>query len=160
MKCILGILTFALFSGGEAAPVRDAAELTAELSKKIVQGCADHAVRKGQSHAIAVVDRGGALVAFLRMDGNPPGVGEFALQKATAAAHWRFSTEDMAKAAATTPGFASAPKVVTVAGGVPVYGPDGKAFLGAVGVSGEAPEDDVACAKAGVIAAGLQHQRK
>jgi uncharacterized protein GlcG (DUF336 family) len=159
-KFIAGILAFAMMSGGEAAPIRDAVELTAELSKKIIQGCSDHAVRKGQSHAIAVVDRGGALVAFLRMDGNPPGVGDFALQKATATAHWRFSTESMAKAATTTPGFASAPRVVTVAGGVPVYAPDGKTFLGAVGVSGEAPEEDVECAKAGITAAGFQHQRK
>jgi glc operon protein GlcG len=61
----------------------------------------------------------------------------------------------MTAAAQETPGFAAAPHVVTVPGGIPVYSRDGSRYLGAVGVSGEAPTDDVACAEAGVTAAGL-----
>jgi uncharacterized protein GlcG (DUF336 family) len=93
------------------------------------------------------------------MDGNPPGVGDFAMQKAAAVAHWHFSTANMAAAVKETPGFANAPLVVTVPGGVPVFSRDGKQFLGAVGVSGEAPQDDAACAEAGVKAAGLSVTR-
>jgi uncharacterized protein GlcG (DUF336 family) len=62
----------------------------------------------------------------------------------------------MVDAAKGTPGFANAPHVVTVAGGVPVYSADGKVRIGAVGVSGEAPADDAACAEAGVRSAGLR----
>lgn len=109
-----------------------------------------------QSHAIAVVDMGGHLIAALRMDGNGSGIFDFALAKAEAAAAWGFSTAEMVEAAKGTPGFANAPHVVTVPGGVPVYGVDGKARIGAVGVSGEAPADDAACAEAGVRAAGLR----
>jgi uncharacterized protein GlcG (DUF336 family) len=62
----------------------------------------------------------------------------------------------MVEAAKGTPGFANAPHVVTVPGGVPVYSADGKVRIGAVGVSGEEPADDAECAEAGVRAAGLR----
>jgi glc operon protein GlcG len=133
--------------------------ITDQVASRIVDGCVAHAKAKRQSHAIAVHDAGGSPVALLRMDGNPPGVGEFAMKKAIAVAQWRFSTADMAEAIKTTPGFAAAPHVITVPGGVPVLSPDGGSFLGAVGVSGEAPADDVACAEAGIKAAGLLVRR-
>ena len=94
------------------------------------------------------------------MDGNPPGATDFAMQKATAVTYWQFSTADMQTAAKETPGFGTAPRVVTVPGGLPVFSADGKTFIGAVGVSGEAPTDDAACAEAGVKAAGLASKRK
>jgi len=94
------------------------------------------------------------------MEGNSPGVTEFAMQKAAAVAHWRFATSDMQAAIKETPGFANAPRVVRVAGGIPVFSADGQSFLGAVGVSGEAPQDDAACAEAGVKAAGFSLTRK
>jgi len=131
------------------------APLNAALAAKIIDGCSERAKSRGQSHAIAVYDAGGHPVAFLRMDGNAPGIAEFAMQKAEAVAQWHFSTAEMSAAAPETPGFANAPHVVTVAGGVPIFSADGKEFLGAVGVSGEAPADDAACAQAGVKAAGL-----
>lgn len=134
-------------------------DITARAASQIIDGCMAHAKGKAQNHAIAVYDRGGHPVALLRMDGNPPGVTEFAMQKAAAVAHWQFSTAQMQAAAKETPGFGSAPKVVTVPGGVPVYSPDGRLFLGAVGVSGEAPNDDAECAEAGVKFAGFSAQR-
>ena len=149
------LLSLALSPYAAAQP-----ELTAAAAAKIVDGCAAHAKAKGQSHAIAVHDDGGHPVALLRMDGNAPGIMEFATQKAVAVAHWRFSTVQMAAAAKETPGFADAPHVVTVPGGIPVFSADGQRFIGAVGVSGEAPADDAACAEAGVRAAGLSITRK
>lgn len=133
--------------------------LDARLAQAIVAGCATHAAAKKQSHAIAVVDTGGKLIAALRMDGNGWGIMEFSLAKAEAVAAWGFGTAQMAEAARNTPGFANAPRVVTVAGGVPVYSTDGKNRIGAVGVSGEAPQDDAACATAGIAAAGLKSTR-
>ena len=62
-----------------------------------------------QSHAIAVVDPGGHLVAALRMDGTGSGMMDFALSKAEAVAAWGFSTAEMAAGAKDTPGFALAP---------------------------------------------------
>jgi glc operon protein GlcG len=118
-----------------------------------------HAAAKSQSHAIVVVDTGGHVVAALRMDGNGSGIFDFALAKAQAAAAWGFSTAQMLEGARGTPGFERAPHVVIVPGGVPVFSGDGKTRIGAVGVSGEAPADDAACAEAGVRAAGLRTSR-
>jgi uncharacterized protein GlcG (DUF336 family) len=132
------------------------ATLDARTAQAIVAGCVAQSTPKMQSHAIVVVDNGGHVIAALRMDGNTSGIYDFALAKAEAAAAWGFSTAEMVEAAKGTPGFASAPHVVTVPGGVPVYSADGKVRIGAVGVSGEAPADDAACAEAGVQAAGLR----
>lgn len=131
----------------------------AQAAQAIVAGCAARATSKRQSEAIAVVDTGGHVIAALRMDGNGSGMMDFAIAKAEAAAAWGFSTAQMVEGAKGTPGFANAPHVVTVAGGVPVFSADGKARIGAVGVSGEAPEDDAACAEAGIKAAGLRSSR-
>ena len=131
-----------------------AAALSDAQAGQIVSGCAAHAQAKRQSHAIAVVDAGGRLLAFRRMDGNAYGIGDFARAKAEASAAWRARTAQLAEGATRTTGFADAPAVVTVAGGAPVFAGDGE-FVGAVGVSGEAPADDEACALAGIAAAGL-----
>jgi len=131
--------------------------LTAAAAEAVVAGCKAHSTAKGQSHAIAVFDAGANLVAALRMDGNRAGIMAFAMAKGRAVAMWGFSTAAMADAARETPGFGNAPDVVTVPGGVPIYSADGRTMLGSVGVSGEAPADDVACAEAGVRAAGLKH---
>ena len=145
--------------GSNTSAAQPITVLNAASAQKIIEGCVKHSAAKKQSHAIAVVDNSGALLAFVRMDGNPPGVGEFALQKAVAAAAWRFSTEQMSEAAQRNPGFSSAPKVVTVPGGVPIYAQRGGDLLGAIGVSGEAPQDDAACAIAGITAAGFSQAR-
>ena len=141
------------------AASQPSAALDAKAAQAIVAGCAAHATSKMQSEAIAVVDNGGHLVAALRMDGNGSGIFDFALAKAEAAAAWGFPTAQMVESAKGTPGFANAPHVVTVAGGVPVFGADGTSRIGAVGVSGEAPEDDAACAETGIKAAGLRSSR-
>ena len=135
------------------------AALDAPKAQAIVTGCAAHATAKNQSHAIAVVDVGGHLVAALRMDGNGSGIMDFSLAKAQAVAAWGFPTAQMEQAAKETPGFANAPTVVTVAGGVPIWSADGKTRIGGVGASGEEPADDAACAEAGIRAAGLRSSR-
>jgi glc operon protein GlcG len=133
--------------------------LDARVAQAIVTGCAAHATAKQQSHAIAVVDLGGNLVAALRMDGNGSGIMDFSLAKAEAVAAWGFSTAQMEENAKGTPGFANAPHVVTVPGGVPIWSADGLMRIGGVGASGEAPADDAACAEAGIRAAGLRSIR-
>ncbi|MFL6736382.1 MAG: GlcG/HbpS family heme-binding protein [Sphingomonas sp.] len=150
------LLPLMLASAVSAEPAHAFDAMTAQA---IVAGCAAHASSKMHSEAIAVVDTGGHLIAALRMDGNASGVFDFALEKAGAAAAWGFSTAQMEDAARDTPGFANAPHVVTVPGGVPIWSADGKARLGAVGVSGEAPGEDAECAAAGVKAAGLRTGR-
>jgi glc operon protein GlcG len=155
----IALLLIALAAGSSTLAQTPAPSLDAKTAQNIITGCAAHAAAKGQSHAIAVVDSGGQLVAAWRMDGNGYGVMDFAMAKARAVAAWGFPTSGMAEAIKTTPGFAAAPHVVTVAGGVPVFAADGRTRIGGVGVSGEPPEDDAACAMAGIAAAGLRSAR-
>ena len=150
----------AILVSASAAAQTMPARLDLATAERIAGGCRAHAAARAQSHGIAVTDTGGHLVLGVRMDGNTEGVMAFALEKAKAAALWGFPTSGMAEAIKATPGFANTPYVVTVAGGVPVYAADGRTLLGAVGVSGEAPEDDAACAEAGIKAAGLFAARK
>jgi uncharacterized protein GlcG (DUF336 family) len=141
------------------AAAQSPSALDARAAQAIVAGCVAHSTAKKQSHAIAVVDTGGHLVAALRMDGNGSGIFDFALAKARASAAWGFSTSQMRESARGSPGFERAPHVVIVPGGVPVFSADGTARSGAVGVSGEAPADDAACAEAGSRAVGLRSSR-
>jgi uncharacterized protein GlcG (DUF336 family) len=152
----LFLSTILLASAVSAQPVPT---LNAQVAQAIVAGCAAHATTKKQSHAIVVVDLGGHTVAALRMDGNGSGIFDFSTAKAQAAAAWGFSTAQMLDSSRGTPGFDRAPKVVIVPGGVPVFSTDGRTRIGAVGVSGEAPADDAACAEAGIAAAGLRSAR-
>jgi len=150
----LALMALAVPVAAQPVPMLDA-----RAAEAIVHGCATHAIAKKQSHAIVVVDTGGHVAAALRMDGNGSGIFDFALAKARAAAAWGFSTAQMVQAAKDTPGFGNAPHVVTVPGGIPVWSGDGKVRVGAVGVSGEAPQDDAACAEAGTRAAGFRSNR-
>src|SRR4051794_26107544 len=106
------------------ALAQPAPTLDARAAQAIVAGCAAHALARHQSHAIAVVDLGGHVVAALRMDGNGSGMMDFAITKAEAAAAWGFSTAEMLQGARGTPGFDRAPHVVIVPGGVPIFSAD------------------------------------
>lgn len=152
-------LAFTLIFLAASASAQPSPTLNAQSAQAIVGGCAAHSAAKGQSHAIVVVDLGGNVVAALRMEGNGSGIFDFSLAKAQAAAAWGFSTAQMLESSRGTPGFDRAPKVVIVPGGVPVFSADGKTRIGAVGVSGEAPADDAACAEAGIAAAKLRSSR-
>lgn len=152
---VVGALLFGSVASAQGPP----AQMDARAAQAIIAGCVAHSSGRRQSHAIAVVDAGGLLVAALRMDGNSYGIMDFAIAKARASAAWGGTTAGQADGARSTPGFADAPHVVTVPGGVPVFSGDGRERIGAVGVSGEAPADDVACAEAGIGAAGLRSRR-
>jgi glc operon protein GlcG len=108
---------------------------------------------------IAVVDDGGHLVAFARMDGGRPASGATALTKAVSAA--TFHQETGAMPAKGEPdlllslslpaaALASGGKVTPLKGGVPLV-VDGQ-VIGAVGVGGGTGEQDAEVAKAGIKA--------
>ena len=151
------LLTIAVL-GMIAAPARSqsANVLDAKAAQAIIAGCVAHASAHNNQQAIVVVDRGGRIIASLRMDGTTFGKMDFAEAKAIAAAAWGFDTAGQADGAKDFPGFARAPFVQTVPGGVPIVSADGMTLLGGVGVSGAAPADDAGCAEAGIKAAGLR----
>lgn len=150
--------TFFLGFAGLLAATSAQAEvmaIDARSAQAIIAGCVAHAAEHHNQQAIVVVDPGGRVVASLRMDRAGFGKMDFAEAKAVAAAAWGFGTAGQADGAKDFPGFARAPFVQTVPGGLPVYAAKGGSQIGAVGVSGGAPAGDVACAQAGIRAAHL-----
>ncbi len=111
--------------------------------------CVAWATERDLAVAIAVFDESGKLLAFAHMDGAASAVGEFAQWKGRSAATIHVASAVTAEWGRGPPGLA------TWEGGVPVFSIEGAA-LGGVGVSGAQSAEDVACAKAGIAAAGLR----
>ncbi|HEX8596184.1 MAG TPA: heme-binding protein [Pseudomonas sp.] len=103
--------------------------------------------------SIAVVDDGGHLLGFERLDGCAPIGGYIAIEKARTSALGRRESkgyEDMVNGGRTA--FVSAPLLTSLEGGVPLI-VEGQ-VIGAVGVSGVKADQDAQVAKAGVAAIG------
>jgi uncharacterized protein GlcG (DUF336 family) len=107
---------------------------------------------------VALVDEGGLLVALARMDGAPPLSPQIAEAKAVGAAMLNRDGAGLAELAKDRPGFFSVADRMVRVPIVPGLGSvlikrDGK-VLGAVGVSGGRPEQDLECAEAGLSSTG------
>jgi uncharacterized protein GlcG (DUF336 family) len=105
--------------------------------------------------SIAIVDDGGHLLSFARLDGAAPISSHIAPAKARAAALGRRESkayEDMINGGRTS--FLSVPSLEgMLEGGVPII-KDGQC-IGAVGVSGVKSSQDAQIAKVGIAAIGL-----
>jgi glc operon protein GlcG len=106
---------------------------------------------------VAVVDDGGHLLAFARMDGARPASAYTALTKAVSAATFRQETgtlppggepDVLLNLSLQNAATAGGGKLTTLRGGVPVV-IDGQ-VAGAVGVGGGSGEQDAAVARAGI----------
>ncbi len=130
--------------------------LTSSSAKIILSGCEEFARKHHLQVAIAVLDQGKNLVAFLRMDRTVPGAGDIALWKATSSALFGASTQEFEAFAKNNPTISMAPHIAALEGGEPIYTLNGF-LIGGIGVSGAASADDAACARAGIAAAKLTH---
>ena len=105
----------------------------------------------GTKMNIAVVDRGGNLVAFAREDGAWVGSVDVSVKKAKTATFFDMETQEIGKL--SQPGGSlyniehSNGGLITFPGGVPLTVPDGT-ILGGVGVSGSSVEEDQVVARA------------
>jgi uncharacterized protein GlcG (DUF336 family) len=110
--------------------------------------------------AVAVVDKGGNLIAFERSDGAPAGRFELADGKANAAIMMGIPTSAIMARAEQQPFLVNAlsaaykGRFIPVTGGVLVTDEAGQ-IIGAVGVTGDTSENDAAAAVVGIEAAGL-----
>lgn len=119
----------------------------------LIQGAEEKAHEIGVPMCIAVVDESGFLIAFKRMDGGKPLSTTLAQDKAHTAAISRKSTQaynECCVPGSLTFGIhtSAGGRFSIVGGGIPVE-VDG-ALVGAIGLSGGAPEQDIACATAGL----------
>ncbi len=111
------------------------------LAKSVLAACEDKARTMGLAMTIAIVDDGGHLVAFSRMEGVHAGTIELAIGKARSSVMFKRPTAKFEESvAAGTIGLLKLPNVLPFAGGVPLL--VGAQLIGAVGVSGAAAAQD------------------
>lgn len=124
-----------------------------DAAKRVAAAAIAEGKKNGWTVAAAIVDPGGTLIYFERIDGTQNGSSNVAQEKArTSAAFKRPSKmlEDAVKAGNTQ--FLKLPGALPIEGGVPLV-VDGK-VVGAIGVSGATSAQDGQCAKAGADVLG------
>lgn len=135
---------------------RDRMQLNLAGAETVLEATKKKAAALGLKCNIAIVDDGGHMLAFARMDGARPASAATALTKAVSAATFRQETGPLP--AKGEPDVllslsiqnASGGKITTLKGGVPIV-IDGQ-VVGAVGVGGGTGEQDAEVAKAGIQA--------
>jgi glc operon protein GlcG len=135
--------------------------LTLNAAKKIAEAAEAEAIKRGATVVIAVVDDGGHLILLERLDDTQVASVEVAIGKARTAAIFRRPSrvfEDQIRdgriAALALPG------ATPLQGGIPIT--VGGKVVGAIGVSGNSPQEDEDIAKAGaaVTAAAIGGENK
>ena len=116
-----------------------------------------HAEANGWRINVAVVDRSGNLMSFLRMPGAFLHSIDIAIDKAYTAASFGLPTGQWHTALAghspaVRDGIVLRPRFVAFGGGLPIV--EGGARIGAIGVSGGSEAQDEAIARAGLEALG------
>ncbi len=131
--------------------------LSLSLAKKIAAAAEAEAIKRGATVVIAVVDEGGYLLVLERLEYTQVASVEVGIAKARTAAIFRRPSkvfEDQVKegrvAALGLPGAAP------LQGGIPIVF-EGK-VIGAIGVSGNTPQEDEDIAKVGAAALGAAIQ--
>jgi glc operon protein GlcG len=137
------------WAAGAQAPNPYGAPIGVELARRLAVAAISECRKSNLTVAAAIVDGGGTLVYFERIDGTQNGSSEVAIAKAkTAAAYKRPSKAFEEALASGRPGMLNLPGVMPLDGGFPLIS-DGK-IIGAIGVSGATSQQDGVCAQAGV----------
>jgi glc operon protein GlcG len=153
------LITAAAFAVKAQLPTKRV--LTLDVAKKIAAAAEAEALKRGSTVVIAVVDDGGYLLVLERLDDTQVASVDVGIAKARTAAIFRRPSkvfEDQVRegrvAALGLPGAAP------LQGGVPIIF-DGK-VIGAIGVSGNTPQEDEDIAKVGAaaLAAAMQVESK
>ena len=125
--------------------------LTLEDCLKVYAAAEAEARKNGWNVAIAILDDGGHLLHFARMDGATPANAGIAIGKGRTAAISRRSTgkwQEIVKGGRTE--MIKMPGILPVQGGVPIV--VDQVCVGAVGVSGVQSHEDEQIAQAGIDA--------
>ncbi len=138
----------------EAFVTRNNVKLSTKGSHVILHAAEKEAARIGVPQCIAVVDEGGALLAFSRMDGARIGSIEIAITKAVSAAIRKRATEQEAGGdvliSLRLALAAREQRMTGQKGGVPIV-VDGQ-VIGAIGVSSGTADEDARVCAAGIAA--------
>ncbi len=130
-------------------------DISLEQANLVLEKAKAKAIALGTKMDIAIVDAGGNLKAFARMDGACLGCIDIAIRKARTARFFDRPSEELGKL--SQPGGSlyaiehSNGGLITFPGGVPLKDTQGN-ILGAIGVSGDTVENDRLVAQAGADA--------
>jgi uncharacterized protein GlcG (DUF336 family) len=129
--------------------------LTLKDARKIIASASNKATKIGQPMNIAIVDSGGNLLAFERMEGAWLGSIDISIKKAWTSRAFDISTQQLSGPSQPGQQFygihvSNDGKVMIFAGGIPLK--RGEEIIGAIGVSGGSGEQDQAVAEAGAKA--------
>jgi uncharacterized protein GlcG (DUF336 family) len=133
---------------------QDMNDITEQQAQQVLEAAREAARSSETLMNIAVVDAGGNLKAFTRMDGAWLGSIDIAIKKARTARYFDMPTGDIG--AISQPGGSlfnievSNGGLITFPGGIPLT--KGGVVIGAIGVSGSSVENDHLVATAGVNA--------
>ncbi len=122
--------------------------LTLAVAKEIIAAAEREAAANSWNVSIAIVDDAGRLLHFLRMDSTRNATVEISIAKASHAMNYRRETKDHEEV--LTKGdlrMLTFPGMLPVEGGVPLR--FAGQVIGAIGVSGAAPDQDGRIARAG-----------
>ena len=141
-----------------AAQAKDKKAMDLDLAKQVIAAATAEAKRLGApGGAIAIVDDGGHLVAFERLEGTFPAGASVSIGKARTAATFKRPTsvfEDAIKNGRIS--LTAVSEMVPLQGGIPIV-VDGQ-IVGAIGVSGAATaqqDEDIAKVAATSVGEGL-----
>ena len=133
-------------------------DLSSNAGLIMAQEALNYANDKGWEITVAVCDRSGVLIAFMRTDDVIPAAVEFAIDKAFTAATLGKAThefgERMASSAGLSLGVGTRNRLITWTGGIPIY--DVRDCVGVIGVSGAMDHQDLECANAALQSVGLK----
>ncbi|SDG90235.1 heme-binding protein [Nitrosomonas sp. Nm132] len=125
--------------------------LTLDDAKEIAAAAEAEAKRNNWSVVIVIVDEGGHLLYFMRLDNTQYGSVEVAIQKARSAIAFRRPTKILEEQVSQGHvRYLSLPGAIPIEGGLPIV--LGNQFVGAIGVSGVRSYQDAQIAQAGVNA--------
>ena len=149
LKTVLAFMLCAAAARAQSLPTQRILPL--DIAKTIAEATLAECKAKGAHPAVAVVDRAGQLLVFLRDEVATPETIELARRKAYTARVFRTTTLEFRDR--TTPdkpnaGQRNVTGIIALGGGVPIKAGDD--VIGAVGSSGSGQETDDACAKAGI----------
>ncbi len=132
--------------------------ISSDAAAAATQAAVAHARALGIRINVAVTDPAGVLMAFLRMPGAFLHSIDIAIDKAYTAAGFGFATSQWMSAIgqdeALRVGLPQRPRLVVFGGGLPIR--EDEVLIGGIGVSGGSAEQDEACARAGLVAMGLE----
>lgn len=135
---------------------RPALKLTHEGALKMLTAAVAKATEMGVPQNINIVDEGGNLLAFVRMDGAKLLSRETSLSKAITAASHRQPSSRLDPKNEIKLGLAAGQRLTNLEGGLPIF-IDGHC-IGAIGVGSGKGAEDVEVARAGLAAIGAEDQ--